>query len=393
MRTRRILLASCSALLVNALSCSVYDESLLDSGDGGAGPGKGGSKCKHASWPDPPAGKDLGGDIEVVGAMSSVSFGDPKAVDEGMAHYSAIGFDLDMTCTGQGEGDSCVMPDWAANVDHTDGVDGRDNSVGALIAIIQQLQIPEFGSQTYNSIVDQGKVTILFRIRGYNGLPNDDKVEASLYVGAPFDSLNEGAKPRWDGTDRWPIASDSLKDGEDIDNAKYFDPHGYVTDGVLVATLPEATLRLANGLLPGNAGEINMKLVGAFLAGKLVEVDTPDGKRWELQDVHLGGRWPTDDLVHQLSQFAEPPNFTKPLCMNSPTYSIFRNQLCSYTDIFAGIGGPTSICNAISFGLSLQTRPAYLDGVVQVTPPDTNRCPAEADPVQDACGKPIPTFD
>lgn len=368
----------------------MYDESLLQTGNGEPGPGK--SKCEHATYPDPPEGVDLGGDLDVVGAMMMVSFGDPKAASAGLPHYSEIGFDLDMTCTGQGEGNSCVLPEWAADIDQTDGKDGRDNSVGALIARIQE-QIPVFGSQTYNSIVDQGRVTILFRLRGYNGLPNDDKVEVSLLVGAPFDSIEEDAKPKWDGTDVWPIASDSLADGKNVDNAKYFDPHGYVTDGVLVATLPEATIRLANGLLPGNAGEIHMKLVGAFLAGNLIEVDTPDGKRWELQDVHLGGRWPTNDLVRQLSQFAEPPKFEKPLCMDSPTYDIFRNQLCSYTDIFAGVGGPTSICNAISFGLFLQTRPAQLGDVVEVEPPATDRCPAETDPIQDACGKAIPSFD
>lgn len=360
----------------------------------GTGPGE--SKCKHATYPGPPAGTDLGGDIEVVGAMVSLSFGDPHAVSIGLPHYSEIGFDLDMTCTGQGEGNSCVFPEWATKDqrEQSDGVDGRDNAVGELIARIQEL-IPEFGSQTFNNMAEEGRVSILFRIRGYNGLPNDDQVEASLVVGAPFDSFIDGAKPLWDGTDVWPIASDSLADGQSIEKPKYFDPRAYVRDGVFVATLPEATIRLPNGLLPGNAGEINLKLVGAFISGKLVRVDTPDGERWELQDVHLGGRWPTDDLVKQMSQFPEPkpPLYPDPLCMDSPTYGMFRNLLCSYTDIFAGVGGPTSICNAISFGLHLQTRPAYLGDVFEVEPPATDRCPAETDPIQDACGQPIPTFD
>jgi len=388
-RTRWILLGS-GLLLV---ACSVYDESLLEPASGGGGSGGGGSqsRCEHASYPDPPSETNLGGDIEFTVAMASLSFGDPHGVSLGLKHHSEIGFDLDMTCTGQGEGPSCVIPEWATANDKTDGVGGRDNSVGALIAQIQAM-IPEFGSATYNSVVDQGQTTVLFNIRGYNGQPNDDRIEASLYVAAPFDSFEPGTKPQWDGSDVWPIASDSLADGATATNPKYFDPHGYVRDGVLVASLPEASLRLPNALLDGNAGSMNLKLVGAFLAGKLVEVDAADGKRWELQDVHLAGRWPTDDLVKQLSQFPEPSNLDMPLCMDSSNYEVFRNLLCSFTDIYAGIASPTSVCNAISFGVHLETRPAYLGDVVEVEPPASDRCPAETDPVQDACGKPIPSF-
>lgn len=385
-RTRRLLIGGFSALLA---SCSVYDESLLE--PVGSGPTDG-PKCEHATYPGPPQETDLGGDIEIVGAMSVLSFGDPQAVNAGLPHFSEIGFDLDMTCTGQGQGNSCVVPEWAADVDKTDGKNGRDNAVGELIARIQEL-IKDFGSQTYNEMTHEGEVSILFRIRGYNGLPDDDQVEASLYVGAPFDSFVDGMKPSWDGTDTWPVASDSLSDGENIDKPKYHDAHAYVKDGVFVASIPEASIRLPNGLLPGNAGEINMQLIGAFIAGKLVEVDTPDGRRWQLDDVHLGGRWPTDNLVKQMSQFPEPPDYANPLCMDSPTYGIFRDLLCSYTDIYAGIGGPTSICNAISFGLYLQTVPAYLGKVVEIEPSDDSRCAPEKDPVRDACGQPIPSFD
>lgn len=393
-RNRRILLGAAPLVLFSLATCSVYDESLLEGAAPGApvDPGKT-SKCEHATYPDPPSGKGLGGDIEVVGAMQLLSFGDPHAVDLDLPHHTEIGFDLDMTCTGQGEGSSCVLPDFAKDVDKTDGKAGRDNAVGALITEIQNY-IPQFGSQTFNEMAEEGKVSILFRIRGYNGLPDDDQVEASLFVGAPYDSFTDGAKPQWDGTDVWPVASDSLSDGHSVDKPLYLDARAYVRDGTLVATLPEVSIRLPNGLLPGNAGEIMMKLVGAFIAGKLVEVDTAAGKAWELQDVHLGGRWPTDDLVKQMAQFPAPPYpFKEPLCMDSAAYEIFRRMLCSHTDIFAGVGGPTSICNAISFGLYLQTRPAKLGEVVQIEPPATDRCPAETDPAQDACGQPIPVFD
>lgn len=385
-RTRWILLGG--SLIVAA--CSVYDESLLEpGGSGGGGPSV---RCEHATYPEPPDETGLGGDIEFTVAMSSLSFGDPHAVSLGLKHHTEIGFDLDLTCTGQGEGNSCVVPEWATATEKTDGDGGRDNAVGALIARVQEM-IPEFGSASYTSIVHEGQTSVLFNVRGYNGLPNDDQIEASLFVAAPFDSNDPGAKPKWDGSDIWPIASDSLEDGETLAKPRYHDPHAYVKDGILVASLPEASLRLPNGLLEGNAGSMNMKLVGAFLAGKLVEVDAADGQRWELQDVHLGGRWPADDLVKQLSQFPEPPTFQNPLCMDSPAYAMFRNLLCSYTDIYAGIASPTSVCNAISFGLHLETKPAYLGEVVQVEPPATDRCPSETDPVQDACGKPIPAFD
>ena len=323
--------------------------------------------------------------------MSSVSFGDPNAVSLGLKHHTEIGFDLDMTCTGQGEGSSCVVPDWASRQDKTDGLAGRDNAVGALITAVQTM-IPEFGSDSYTRLVEEGQAGVLFRIRGYNGQPNDDQVEATLYIAAPFDSQEGNTTPHWDGNDVWPVASDSLADGASLDNPRYQDPHAYVNNGVLVASLPEASIRLPNGLIEGG-GSINMRLVGAFLAGKLVEVEVGGSKRWQLEDVHLAGRWPTNDLVHQLSQFPEPPNFQKPLCMDSSSYEVFRNLLCSFTDIFAGVASPTSVCNALSFAVALETIPARIGSVIEVEPPDANRCPAETDPANDSCGAPLPSFD
>lgn len=325
--------------------------------------------------------------------MSSVSFGDPHAVNLGLKHHTEIGFDLDMMCTGQGEGNSCVAPEWAGS-EKADGVGGRDNAVGALIAAVQAM-IPEFGSSSYTELVKDGQAGVVFRVRGYNGQPNDDQVEATLYIAAPFDAEEGNTTPNWDGNDVWPVASDSLADGQSLENPRYQDRHAYVTNGVLVASLPEASIRLPNGLIEGG-GAISLKLVGAFLAGKLVEVDTPGGKRWQLNDVHLGGRWPVDDLVKQMSQFPDPnqkPPRTRALCMDTPGYELFRSLVCSYTDIFAGVASPTSVCNALSFAVALDTMPAQIGSVIEVEPPDTSRCPAETDPANDSCGAPIPTFD
>jgi hypothetical protein len=50
-------------------------------------------------------------------------------VDGGLRPYEDIGFDLDNTCTGEGQGNSCAEPPWAS-ASHMDGMYGVDDAWG-----------------------------------------------------------------------------------------------------------------------------------------------------------------------------------------------------------------------------------------------------------------------
>lgn len=437
MRNRRLLLLACSTAVAAAFAaCSVYDSSLLvpgdanlggsagdggdaqagsggtggtagdgsaggagTAGDGGAGAGgDSGPVCNHATYPQPPSGStggSTGGDFFV--AMRTVSFGDPSAVKAGLPAYQSIGFDLDNLCsddivTGPW---SCKEPSWA-NADHKDGIDGRDDAVGALVTAIQTY-LPSFGSASYNQLIADGHTSILVRIQGYNGQPDDAQVRASLFIAAPYDSIDPGAgTPKWDGTDTWPIASDSLTDDANgnIDKARYVDENAYVSGGKLVASLTHAGLRLSAGLLgPGaNSGDINMNLVGAFLSGDLVQVQTSLGTQWQVDHVMLAGRWPADDIVQQMSQFPNPNDGLKsPLCMDSAPYGFFRDLVCAFTDIYSSIGTPSVPCDSLSFGIYLETTPA-LPGDIYTILPAAPRCADAVDPKHDSCAGPHPSL-
>ncbi|MFW5741602.1 MAG: hypothetical protein ACOC1F_14725, partial [Myxococcota bacterium] len=82
-----------------------------------------------------------------------------------------------------------------------------------------------------------GDWTLLLRVRGYNGLPDDDRVRLDWYIPAEFYVLQDGGKapPAWDGSDAWPIRTTSLHppaSGQpwDADDTKCFDEHAYVTN-------------------------------------------------------------------------------------------------------------------------------------------------------------------
>jgi hypothetical protein len=382
--------------------CSVYDASLLGSdagapgtggqggggGEGGAG-GTDGAGCTFAKPPDQPTAGSSGGSIELVAAMKTVDLGEAKGPDK--PTYTGIGFDLDHACTTADPAtSSCREPEFAT-ANHADGPGGRDNAVGALVDKVHSTLGDAFGSQTYNDTIAQGNASILVRVRGWNGEPDDADVEVSLYVA---DVL--GTSPAWDGDDAWPVRSDSLvpsgdptqASSYDIERPKYADPHGYVSGGKLVASLAHASILLTNALFPGKSTPISLNLDGAFLVGT---IEGPNGGRY-LSDVTLAGVWPTNDLVHQLGHFPDPINRNTSLCMTSAvSYPTFRDQVCSFTDIYDGPQATkVTPCNGLSFAIQLQTAPAKI-GPISVVVPEPNPCPACADPQNDSCENPVDT--
>src|SRR5262249_9522403 len=131
-----------------------------------------------------------------------------------------------------------------------DGPGGRDNNLNefwARNALLENppnldagideipLSQPAFAATTEALF---GRTTTVFRLRGYNGEANDDRVELAAYSGTTWDNEFEGPKPRWDGEDRWNVTSLWLERGQlDVAAPRYRDTHAYVAQHVLVAYL------------------------------------------------------------------------------------------------------------------------------------------------------------
>ena len=326
--------------------------------------------------------------------MYDIDLGDgPPNATPPSTHYLELGYDIDGKCTTvadlkQGECKLPPFPGGAAATGVPDGTQGQDNALGKNLQFIRD-RIRDFSSVLYSDGLRAGQAAnVIINVSGYNGEANDDQVRVETMVAAPFDSYQPGAVPKWDGTDIWPIASDSVNG--DRDHPKFVDDLAYVTDYQMVVTLPEATLRLITALTTATT----VKLAILMRAANAVCVISPTDAGafgYELSNCRLSARWQVDDIIHQLSQFPDPivlPAF-KPLCNvpdDNSRYQLFKNSLCSVTDTYSGtVGGVNTVCNSLSMGLGFNAKPGRLGDVFNVAP-IVPKCPDPVtDPINDSC--------
>lgn len=349
--------------------------------------GSGGMTCGSKSWPSPPAAADPSNeDVEVIVAVRTVDFGEGD-----LTSGPLVGFDLDGRCSCADDGPTCMTPEPAKQA--CDGPQGIDNGIAELFgaaAIFDE----SFTSTYHATRADAGAWSILVRIRGYNGEANDNQVQVAMFPsgGLDEDPCHDGSPPAWDGSDAWPIMSVSLEGpggggggggaggaacgdpepaGYSLENPKYVDDAAYVTNHVLVASLPEAGIAL-------DATGAGINLVGGFLTGTLEQV----GGAWHLTNGTLAGRWPLADLFGAFSDLGSDGDG---LCTDDSTYQLIRDAICGKRDITAQISGPTATCDAVSFGMAFQAEPAQL-GVIYLTDDGgTSSCPPGTDPKEDTC--------
>jgi hypothetical protein len=379
--------------------CSYYDASLLagqdagrdadvrdvvdagdafDVADGGEGSvdgsvdgggdvsNEGSTPCVYARPPDQPDGGS-GGDLEFIVAVREINFGDVTG------NPKEIGFDLDSRCTCDGEGSACLRESWAS-AEACDGPGGRDNAAGVLLSEMAPL-FSGFGSARWSQGAVEGSWSVLLRVRNYNGLADDRDVRLDWYVPGPYwaDKSDKSDVPSWDGTDTWPIQSNSLVEqgGKfDIDRPKVYDEHAYVTGGVLVGSLSASAFQVSK--------DYTIDLSGAFITAKVVE----GAQGWTLQDGVLAGRWKLSGMLAQASRIEI---FSVPVCMDHPAYGGVKEKICALADIHSGLGGPTTPCDSISAGLEFQASPAGFGNIVpHVVAPSP--CDPSVDPEGDECG-------
>jgi hypothetical protein len=327
--------------------------------------------CVHRGPPPRPSVTGGGGSTELVFAVSSFDFGAASEGDAG-PRYRSIGFDLDDTCTGEGQGPSCVEPPWA-DASHADGVDGIDNASGQL------WWGKGFGPQTTTGATPVG----MFRVRAYSGQPDDDQVEVSLYVGVGLaPRADGGSDPLWDGNDRWDILPDMLESSSDggspsLDDPRFRDDHAYVSGGVLVAQFQEALW--TNGLR--YAPKALTRVHQLILAGSLERV----GEGWELNDVVVDMRTQFNEALVYAAHLPDPMT-GMPVCDSEADYLAAKRNICPFLDIASVPGPPSAPCDALSTGVLLQAKQAAFGSVLQPSPPPSPlTCATGKDPATDTC--------
>jgi hypothetical protein len=330
--------------------------------------------CTHATFPDPPTSGMSGGNIEITSALRSFNLGELS--DAG----PTIGLDLDLKCTCEGQGPSCRKPDWIksdAGTASCDLADGRDNAAQRVFSLFTAALggTTQFGSIHFSDQANTGVWSLLFRVRGYNGLPDDDQVELALIPAA-----NLGSAPKWDGTDAWPIFPYAFEGDAtnmpDVDKPLYVDKNAYVTNNQLVGSLQKSGV-----LIGGNNTRVIITLTAGVLTGTIVK----HGGAFSLDQGVLAARWKISDVFASIGSYRSPTG--DPFCTDTAYYQFAKGLLCSYVDINSVLGTPTDPCDAISFGLAFTAQPAKVGAFAADPMPPSQSCSPGHDPTDDACDK------
>ncbi len=334
-------------------ACAIYDTTLLLPSDAGidasveAGPDAS-DPCQHAFPPPRPNADDPdGGDFEFTVAVTSLDLG----LDAG----AAFSFDLDRVCTCPGP-ESCKPVANAPN--HCDDPQGRDNSGGALIAKFAGLS-DSFSPTKLNDSVQKGRGGLLFRLRHYNGLPNDRSVEVGIFSSNGTmgpDGGTSNVVPKHDGNDDWSSSPGSLLGGGGPPFVPNFvDINGYVSGGVFVANA-DFPFRFSGAL-----SSASFTLHGT----SLVATVEPVGQTFVLHQGRFAGRWSSRELLTSLAIVKDPISPGKFLCGSDVTYQDVKVQICKAADLssnlLADFGAP---CDALSIAFGFDTEPARLSGVI-----------------------------
>jgi hypothetical protein len=197
------------------------DANTTDQSSGESAPEVGPAACKLATPPPRNITQDTGGTLELTFVLRTIDLGDlaeaNQGSDGGPHGYQVIGYDLDGRCTSGGDPPTCTD---AFRIGlHEDGAGGIDNATGKMIATIKG----EFGREIISSAIVNDEVkagmrapTAIFRVRGYDGVQDDNHVDVDWYLpvlpgqgeGGPSDAGS--VPPKWDGTDLWAIQPPSF---------------------------------------------------------------------------------------------------------------------------------------------------------------------------------------
>ena len=382
--------------LAAAYGCSVYDQSLLLTGDRDASSdGSAAPECSEGRcwWSDDPAEScsSVGAPTEedrpesdgaeelppIYMGLQQLRLGTTTLAGEAtMDAWTKFGLDMDGLCT-----NSSTCPD-TTNIacqslspqQPFDGEGCRDNTFARLQPIAAQ--VPEIGGtfgldeESFNCGLWSGAYNVITKLAGYNGKANDDAVEVSLYASpgletppgwsCPFPGFRD-AYPRWRVSSPWLISADDLVEpistpGQLPDSK--IKGTGYVRNGYLVVFLPDnAVTRLPGDRAPF-PGFTLVTQKGLFI-GRLLQLQ--DGT-WAIEDGLQVGRILKNDLVGAFRKIGFCEQF-------QPFYDSMQTYVDENADLLAsGMNDPTVPCDAMSLGLGFESAQLTPGSAFQLAP-------------------------
>jgi hypothetical protein len=370
-----------------AIACGPGDLTDLTAGrrDSGAGTADAADAaiCTHASPPARPTAPDAPNTPPLVFAFDSIRFDTTEDADASTPKPQ--GLDLDTTCTcpeKQLERESCVPPD-SGMKRSCDGIDGRDNAAGPLLAAAATAG-KGVGPAAFQDQIRTGAFNVIGTVSGWNGLPDDP----SIIVGLQLSGGTEGSQtdagrtqPNLDGTDVWTVTPDSVLGGSALVGkdcrseaciAVKVDPMAYVSGGILVAHLD-----LALPIITRNSS-FTLEFAAATITARIVQ----DGPVKRVIG-EIDGRWPIERLLPSIAKLPNPLIDGTSLCATDAgleIYQVIKRSACDGVDLTANpaLDRTRARCDAISNAITFTAVTATV-GTVYEPPNSEAACPGFVD--------------
>ena len=332
--------------------------------------------CDYAEPPAAPSGSDTGDTIGFTAAIYTIDWGDTDDA-QGNPRALSIGYDLDHQCTSL-DAPLCEPASWTgATV--TDGPGGIDNAIGMLLYDQgSAFGLKPFTSSFLTQSTQDGTQAPpgIVRVSEYSGFSVDPQVTVEWSV-----PLAPGTKPKWDGTDSWPIlhGTADATGGSGV-VSHYIDHAAYVTGYQLVAHFPSGA--------PLVVSNVPIQTTTMLITANLSQ---PVQGQWEMQNGIVAGVGMASELFHDVAamsvSFAGANDAGKPnaICKNDTAlYPKIKTWFCSHFDTTLS-GGST--CDAASFGMSFTARAGNVGAIAPATTPVVYCAPGD-DPTGDTCATP-----
>jgi hypothetical protein len=312
------------------------------------------------------------GTADTVLAISKLYLGDvdPDGTPDKSNGWKFFGYDLD----GQNDTPTTVhhcQPNSMAPFKNisVNGNNGIDNAFGHTILPII-LGLSSSASMKINDSIAMGAFTVMLDMEKLGSGTDYQGLTTQLFAGG-----NLGMTPKWDGTDKWPVAPELLNDGMTIaSGSKVQFPMSYVTSNTWVSG-GKGNVTLA---LSVSGFTLSLTISNAQLSLQMAPDHTSGVKGV------IAGVLNTDELTSQLQMVAG--SFDPTLCSGSVIGSIIT-QIKQASDIMSdGTQGPAGCtatgtgasacptCDGISIGLGFEAKAVQLGMVAPAAACKPNPC-------------------
>lgn len=293
--------------------------------------------------------------------------------------WKTIGYNLDHTITTRtmaggviiGE-NVCVRVVGADFAMVADGNDGRDNGFGS--TVMPFVQAVNVGAEiASNNLIRFGKHTLLVDVQGLGKSPTYQAMSARIYEGRSFvDAQGLPANPKFDGTDIWPVAFESVLGGA-LDAPLAVSKDAYVAEegdgGTFVGRFGESIVLTLDAFgLPDEQGIMQLRIHEPLITMRL------SADRLRVESGTLAGYLDTEEITGEVRRLVGI--FDATLC-NGPTDFSLRQQIRQGSDILRNEQkDKTKTCDSISLGIQFEATRAQLGTVVDPAAALSDPCDA-----------------